>query len=318
MYYQNFLGEDAQKAILMIVVLYAILAIPLEMALPRDKRRLEGKGLLALRAIIRFLREGWRYLRSAPLDRSNPPTLQKNEKVAILFLLVKFYFLPMMTQFLIGNWSNMMYSWNLFGSTTDVHDFMLRALFPYIFALFFVVDTVYFLFGYSVEYPLFKNQVRSVEPTLLGWIVTLLCYPPFYEITGKYLFWSANSAGYLPALVATYSMRIGALVFLAIYLWATLALGTRCSNLTNRGIVSWGPYAYVRHPAYICKTLGWWLTSLPYLVDHGQYLLVILSLIGWTTIYFLRAITEERHLIQDPDYQEYCKVVRWRFIPFVF
>jgi len=318
MYYHNFLREDVQTALLWIVVLYAILAIPFEMMLPPERRRLEGKGLVALRAVMRFLRDGWRYLYSAPLDRSNPPILRKEEKVAMLFLLVKFYFLPMMLQFFVGNWDNMMFNWNLFGSTTDIHDFMLRAFFPYVFALFFVVDTGYFVFGYSVEYPLFRNQVRSVEPTLFGWVVTLVCYPPFYEITGKYLFWASNSSGYLPALIATYAMRIGALVFLSIYLWATLALGTRCSNLTNRGIVTWGPYAYVRHPAYICKALGWWITALPYLVEHGQYVLVILSLSGWTTIYFFRAITEERHLIQDPDYQEYCKVVRWRFIPYVF
>ncbi|PIR49755.1 hypothetical protein COU79_03150 [Candidatus Peregrinibacteria bacterium CG10_big_fil_rev_8_21_14_0_10_54_7] len=316
-YYANFLRQDVQDVLLWIVGLYIVLAIPFEMMLPPEKRRLEGKGLIALRAVLRFLRDGWRFLRHALPDTSNPPVLKKEEKVAMLFLLVKFYFLPMMVQFLFGNWESMMFYWHLFGKTTDIHDFMLRAMFPYATSLFFVVDTAYFVFGYAVEYPLARNQVRSVEPTLFGWLVTLICYPPFYEVTGKYLFWSSNNESYLPVLAATYAMRIAALVFLSIYLWATLALGTKCSNLTNRGIVTSGPYAYVRHPAYICKTLGWWATAIPYIVSTGNFLLATLSLGGWTVIYFFRAITEERHLLQDPDYQEYCKVVRWRFIPFI-
>jgi protein-S-isoprenylcysteine O-methyltransferase Ste14 len=38
----------------------------------------------------------------------------------------------------------------------------------------------------------------------------------------------------------------------------------------------------------------------------------------WSLLYFLRAITEERHLGNDPDYREYCKKVRYRFVPGVW
>jgi protein-S-isoprenylcysteine O-methyltransferase Ste14 len=38
----------------------------------------------------------------------------------------------------------------------------------------------------------------------------------------------------------------------------------------------------------------------------------------WSFIYFLRAVTEERHLSSDPDYLAYCKRVPYRFIPGVF
>ena len=82
-----------------------------------------------------------------------------------------------------------------------------------------------------------------------------------------------------------------------------MALGFKASNLTNRGIVSHGPYACVRHPAYIAKNLAWWIGALPTLycafssgdVRAAGYSL--LALCGWTTIYALRAITEERHLL---------------------
>ncbi|KKW38615.1 hypothetical protein A2454_05865 [Candidatus Peribacteria bacterium RIFOXYC2_FULL_55_14] len=316
-YYSGFLGPEVQDALLWIVGLYIVLAIPLEMLLPRGQRRLVGKGLIALRATMRFLSEGWRYIRRAPLDASNPPVMKKEEKVAILFLLVKFYFLPVMMQLFVGNFHSITYYWRLFGGTTDIHDFMLRVMFPFTISLFYFVDTSYFVFGYSVEYPLARNKVRSVEPTLFGWLVTLICYSPFYEVSAKYLFWSSDTSGYLSSLTATYAMRIASIVFLAIYLWATLALGTKCSNLTNRGIVTSGPYAYIRHPAYFFKALGWWVAAIPYIVTTDNFLLATLSLGGWTVIYFFRALTEEWHLLQDPDYQEYCKVVRWRFIPYV-
>ena len=40
------------------------------------------------------------------------------------------------------------------------------------------------------------------------------------------------------------------------YALASIALNFKSSNLTNRGIVARGPYAIVRHPAYITKNLA--------------------------------------------------------------
>ena len=34
-----------------------------------------------------------------------------------------------------------------------------------------------------------------------------------------------------------------------------------------------------------------------------------------TAIYYMRAITEERHLARDPEYRLYMKKVPYRFIP---
>jgi protein-S-isoprenylcysteine O-methyltransferase Ste14 len=102
-------------------------------------------------------------------------------------------------------------------------------------------------------------------------------------------------------------------------LWATFSLGTKCSNLTNRGIVSTGAYGIVRHPAYISKNLSWFLMAIPIIglsiTTWSINWIALISIIGWMIIYFLRAITEERHLMQDSDYREYCKKVKYRFIP---
>jgi protein-S-isoprenylcysteine O-methyltransferase Ste14 len=40
--------------------------------------------------------------------------------------------------------------------------------------------------------------------------------------------------------------------------------------------------------------------------------------VAWATIYFLRAITEERFLGKDPEYVAYCQRVKYRFIPGVY
>lgn len=50
---------------------------------------------------------------------------------------------------------------------------------------------------------------------------------------------------------------------MAIYAWASWALGLKASNLTNRGIVTTGPYKYIRHPAYICKNTAWLIGGIP-------------------------------------------------------
>ena len=77
----------------------------------------------------------------------------------------------------------------------------------------------------------------------------------------------------------------------------------------------------MRHPAYIAKNFAWWIGALPtlYVVfssGDARIAYSLLALCGWTTIYALRAITEERHLLLlDNGYAQYMQRVKWRFIP---
>jgi len=43
--------------------------------------------------------------------------------------------------------------------------------------------------------------------------------------------------------------------------------------------------------------------------------IIFLSIIVWAYIYYLRAITEEKHLEMDDDYLKYKKKVPYKFIP---
>ena len=162
-----------------------------------------------------------------------------------------------------------------------------------------------------------------MDPTFFGWFICLACYPPFNDFTGRFLEWQSSDFPHFENTAMHFVANITLLIALAIYSWASVALGFKASNLTNRGIVSHGPYAFVRHPAYAAKNLAWWIGALPDSLSscspaatRASPAYSLLALCGWTTIYALRAITEERHLLLlDNGYAQYMERVKWRFIP---
>ena len=117
------------------------------------------------------------------------------------------------------------------------------------------------------------------------------------------------------------SLNLALLTLMAIYASASVALGFKASNLTHRGIVARGPYAVIRHPAYVCKNLAWWIGSVPLVTEAFHQSMfggmqAVASVAGWSMIYILRALTEEDHLRSvDGEYAAYATKVRYRFIP---
>jgi protein-S-isoprenylcysteine O-methyltransferase Ste14 len=88
-----------------------------------------------------------------------------------------------------------------------------------------------------------------------------------------------------------------------------VAFGLRFSNLTHRGILTHGPYAWTKHPAYLAKNMFWWLATLPFLSVSGSVVEMvrnsaILAIVSG--VYYWRARTEERHLSADPAYRDYA------------
>ena len=176
----------------------------------------------------------------------------------------------------------------------------------------FVVDVAFATVGYILTFRPLDSHIRSASPFASGWAAALICYPPFILMadggpldyhpgTRDWSHWLADH----PVLL--WGMG-GALVALtAIYALATVAFGPRFSNLTHRGIITHGPYAWTRHPAYLSKNLFWWLSTLPVLtvgswVDAMRATLILSAVSG---VYWWRAKTEERHLGMDPDYVAY-------------
>ena len=167
-----------------------------------------------------------------------------------------------------------------------------------------------------------ENKIKSIDTTPLGVISCIICYYPLTILTGKFL--QLTQTDLLPVenqllLVTLNLIVIGAHLFA---LLAILRLGTRAGNLTNRGIVTGFPYNIIRHPDYSMQIIYIIITSLTIyqIPDYNmiEKIFLTFAILGWIYIYYLRAITEERHLIKDPKYQEYVQKVKYRFIPKVF
>ena len=178
----------------------------------------------------------------------------------------------------------------------------------------FVIDVQIAMVGYLVTMRPLDAHIRTANPHLDAWVAALMCYPPFILMGGGAVIdyhqgtqdWSVWLAGH-PALLWGWG---GCLVMLtAIYAWATVAFGLRFSNLTHRGVLTNGPYAFSRHPAYLSKNAFWWLSTLPFLTITGSMVEAVRNtamLMLVSTIYYWRARTEERHLLaEDAKYRVY-------------
>ena len=178
----------------------------------------------------------------------------------------------------------------------------------------FLLDVQLGTVGYIMTVKPLDAQIRSANPFLSGWLAALLCYPPFvlmgtgglltYEVnTRDWAFWFEGHTALLWAWGALLVVLTG------LYAWATVAFGLRFSNLTYRGVLTNGPYAWTRHPAYLSKNSFWWAAHLPFLVTSNSLTDVVRNssfLLLTNAIYFWRAKTEEAHLIaEDAKYREY-------------
>jgi len=181
----------------------------------------------------------------------------------------------------------------------------------------FVIDVAFATVGYLLTMKPLDAHIRTANPYMQGWVAALMCYPPFvlmgengvlYYQTATYgdAGWMHWFEGY-PLLLTGWGAMLVTLT--ALYAWATVAFGLRFSNLTDRGILTHGPYALSKHPAYLAKNSFWWLATLPFLVTNGNMVdavrnTVTLGLVS--AVYYWRARTEERHLSADPDYRAYA------------
>ncbi len=236
------------------------------------------------------------------------------DKAALIQLLlgwlVKLFFLPLMVVYLNNN-LNAINATNT--SWTYLSQDFTRA-YDFLWLLLFTIDLAFVTVGYMLTLRLLDSHIRSTEPTLLGWVSALICYQPFMgAISALYLAynmdnytWGAWLQGHDIAYVMWGSMII---VCLIIYALASVMFGIRFSNLTHRGIITNGPFRYTKHPAYLSKNLSWWLVSIPFISQSGDIAEAIRSssmLLLMNGIYYVRAKTEERHLMRDPVYQDYA------------
>src|SRR5687767_10252147 len=103
-------------------------------------------------------------------------------------------------------------------------------------------------------------------------------------------------------------------VGLTVVIAGKLSLGRSFGLMpANRGIVSTGLYRVVRHPIY----LGYLITHVGFFAANPTIWNAVI-LIAADLALMWRAVCEEQTLRQDPAYQVYLQVVRWRVLPGVF
>jgi protein-S-isoprenylcysteine O-methyltransferase Ste14 len=102
----------------------------------------------------------------------------------------------------------------------------------------------------------------------------------------------------------------------ALMLWARLTFGGRSfhagANPTEGGLVTTGPYRFVRHPIYAAILLFLWAG----VAAHGTNLSVLTAIVA-TAALAVRAVAEEELVFEVyPEYAEYARHTK-RVIPFV-
>ena len=284
---------------------FSVLALPYiawidrRMAAPHDAYWQLGEALLTAR-------------RPGPLPGLLPGAAGAGWAAFALGWAVKGFFLPLMFGYAVRHVQTLAGMPMLDGSLP------LRLCFEWAITTLYFIDVVWGAVGYLWSLRLTDSHLRSVEPSALGWGVALLCYEPFSRsvFPAYFAYGSGPAWGHWFAEPSLAYALWGSLILAltAVYTWATVSFGLRFSNLTHRGIISNGPYRWLRHPAYVSKNLSWWLISMPFMVSTHwtDSLRLCAMLLAVNGVYWLRARTEERHLRQDPQYLAYADAIAAR------
>ena len=169
--------------------------------------------------------------------------------------------------------------------------------------------------GYVFSTRILGTENKKIDQSWFGWMVTFFCYPPLNHGTGAGWLIMDPHAPTLPWLhwfgtsgTASLCVGISLLLFSLIHYWGEAISCLRASHLSNRGIITNGPFRVCKHPVYVAKCLAWTLTFLPFMsmdtlranISYG------LSFMAFCGVYVLRAWVEERLLSTDPNYVAYA------------
>ncbi|MFX0541432.1 isoprenylcysteine carboxylmethyltransferase family protein [Roseovarius sp. S4756] len=226
---------------------------------------------------------------------------------------IKGFFLPVMFNYLAMNIPGL--SGGIAGAFAGPVDAA-----AYLTKVMIVMELVIVVVGYTMTMRLFDAHIRSANALPVAWIVTLVCYEPINQIVTGRVFDYRPDRSWID-VIHNHPMLFWpwlGLILLSffVWLWATAIFGLRWSNLTNRGIITNGPYKYTKHPDYTSKCLFFVLTAAPFMTALTKWEAITASaaltvVIG---IYFGRGRMEEKHLSDDPAYVAYALEMNQRSI----
>ncbi len=146
-----------------------------------------------------------------------------------------------------------------------------------------------------------RRRASIVDRSTMARLVTAV------SAVGPPLLRAGGGARLAPDVVTAAISAAGLLVAIA----ATATLGRSLGFVpANRGLVERGLYTVVRHPVYA----GYLVTHLGFLMAYPNAWNVGVAVVADAAL-VSRAFLEERLLRQDRGYQDYCRRVRWQFVP---
>jgi len=173
--------------------------------------------------------------------------------------------------------------------------------------------------AYTVENRKWGYPFIAIDTSVMAWIACLVCYYPGNRLLDFLYRFAYQGSHEVPMLVVpgevwAICVKSAAVAFMAVNLLGTVYLGMRYANLSYRGIVNRGPFAFVRHPQYASKIMWFLLELFPFF--GNPYYVLFFFLVA--LIYIYRVMTEEKFLARFDDYRAYRKKVKWRMIPGVW
>lgn len=168
-------------------------------------------------------------------------------------------------------------------------------------------------YGYSLVGYVWGKFVRNVDFTVVGWLTNAWCYGPLFGV----VIWRilpplvGGDPAVTPGLfrTATFAVVLVLNVFYTLSIWN---LGTMFGVMTDKGVRRTGFYSVVRHPNYTLESTMFMLISSRELSSILQWIAVG----GYFMVYWLRSEREDQFMgASNPEYLEYRKQVRYKFIP---
>jgi protein-S-isoprenylcysteine O-methyltransferase Ste14 len=155
-----------------------------------------------------------------------------------------------------------------------------------------------------VVFLIFRRPAQRIDRSAAARIVTAI------SMAGPPLLRAGTEAPLVPDAVTALISSSGLLLVIA----AKLTLGRSFGLIpANRGVVDVGPYGLMRHPIYA----GYVLSHAGFLAAHPTATNIALVLAADSAL-IVRALLEERTLMNDERYQAYCGRVGWHLVPGVF
>ena len=170
---------------------------------------------------------------------------------------------------------------------------------------FTITDWIYVLQHFIVlGIALTRPQPKLRDYSLASSMAVVVAYAyPYAQVI--YLRWSSGHVASPTAGLVLVTLAAG-LIFVSLLTIGRL-FGVRPAL---RGLVTNGPYRFIRHPMY----LSYVLADIGYNLQEWNFVTLLLVLVGWMSlIYRIRA--EERVLSQHAEWPAYVVLVRYRLLP---